>query len=151
MFFGECMNKSQMIVRQEKTIMQVGTMINTKKFLLIFAVSLSFPSLAANSFNYEMTTKAGTELIRPIAVYDNGVTTFMKFKPNSQFLIVDGNKVPTHPMIFSLDKNGSEVMVKYQWSLKNDTLTFPIVSNKWRIRSGNKVVDIRKNGNITKK
>lgn len=107
-------------------------------------VGYTFPVMAANSFNYEMTTEADTESIRPTIVFDNGTSTFMKFKPSGEFIIVDGKKLPTLPIVFYLDKNGNETLANYQWNEKSNTLIFPFVEKEWRIRSEKKVIGIRK-------
>ncbi|MEX9451347.1 TrbG/VirB9 family P-type conjugative transfer protein [Proteus mirabilis] len=118
------------------------------KIFVAYIVGYTFPVMATNSFNYEMSTDAGAELIKPIIVFDNGTTTFMKFKPSSQFIIIDGKKHPTFPDVFYIDKNNNETLANYRWNEKSNTLSFPFVAKEWRVRSGKKVIGIRKIENI---
>ncbi|HAS9317012.1 TPA: TrbG/VirB9 family P-type conjugative transfer protein [Salmonella enterica subsp. enterica serovar Anatum] len=93
--------------------------------------------------NYEMTVQVGTENIQPVEFFDNGIATFLKFKPEN----TKGKKEESPPnfMVFYLNKDGKEVIApSYELNTELNILTFPFVANEWRIRSGTQVVGIRR-------
>lgn len=97
--------------------------------------------------NYEMTHNAGTEDIQPVEFFDNGIATYIKFKPESKMPSIDGKEVPAPPnfIVFYVNKSGKEVVALGQvWNTERNILSFPFVANEWRIRSGDKVIVIRK-------
>lgn len=105
------------------------------------------PDATNLNYNYEMTTQPGTEYIQPISFFDNGIATFLKFKPDNKKISLDGKEVPAPPnlMVFYIDKSGKEVVApSHEWNKELNILAFPFIANEWHIRSGNKVVGIRK-------
>ncbi|EHM4620395.1 TrbG/VirB9 family P-type conjugative transfer protein [Salmonella enterica] len=93
--------------------------------------------------NYEMTVQAGTENIQPVEFFDNGVATFLKFKPEN----IKGKKEESSPnfTVFYLNKDRKEVIVpSCQLNTALNILACPLVADEWRIRSGTQVVGIRR-------
>lgn len=120
---------------------------NDKPLSFIDLMGFSAKEYTTKNFNYEMTQQAGTEKIQPAAVFDNGIATFIKFKPEQKTLFLDGKKVPTPPnlMVSYVNENGKEVVASdYEWNAELNILSFPFVAKEWRIRAGEKVVGIRK-------
>ncbi|EBV6531402.1 hypothetical protein GM71_24405 [Salmonella enterica subsp. enterica serovar Oranienburg] len=93
--------------------------------------------------NYEMTAQVGTENIQPVEFFDNGIATFLKFKPEN----TKGKKEESRPnfIVFYLNKDGKEVIApSYELNTELNILAFPFVANEWRIRSGTQVIGIRR-------
>lgn len=120
---------------------------NDKLLSFIDLISFSAKEFTNKNFNYEMTQQAGTEKIQPVSFFDNGIATFIKFKPEQKTLPLDGKKAPTPPnlTVFYVNENGKEVVASsYAWNAELNILSFPFVAKEWRIRAGEKVVGIRK-------
>ncbi|MGO7733153.1 type IV secretion system protein VirB9 [Rhizobium leguminosarum] len=69
----------------------------------------------------------GDRSLAPVAVYDNGRTTFFRFPGRSRL-----------PAIFSIGADGEETSVNF--SLKGDILEIASVERGWRLRDGNTVL-----------
>lgn len=124
-----------------------GNGINTsmKNIFSILIFIVSFSAAAETSFNYEMTATPGTEKIRPLAFYDDGKATYIKFKPTEVQRLPDGRSVPILPMVYTVGKSGHASLAGVQkWNTESGIMTVPVISDKWLIRSGSKSVEVRK-------
>ncbi|MGK3116038.1 TrbG/VirB9 family P-type conjugative transfer protein [Candidatus Pantoea formicae] len=116
-----------------------------KKIIFALMLTLSLPVFSATSFNYEMTAQPGTESVRPLAFYDDGKTTYIKLEPVKQQKLTNGEMVPVLPDVFVIGKDGRAIIAPAQkWSAETHILSVQAVSERWLIRSGSKVVGVRK-------
>ena len=90
-------------------------------------------SLKDLNYNYTMNfgKTLGSRLIAPIACYDNGRFTYMKFRPNTDF-----------PAVYSVSADGEAIVNSH---IENNVLVIHSVYPELRLRAGSDVVGIYNN------
>lgn len=90
---------------------------------------LDDPGLSTSSVNNWRYMGQGDRSLAPVAVYDNGHTTFFRFPGRSRI-----------PAIFSIGSDGEEISVNF--AVKGDSIEIASVERGWRLRDGNTVLCI---------
>lgn len=143
---GKALLDKKPIIYQEKPVVCYDDKLffNGKALSFIDMVVLTAKDATTKiNRNYEITVQVGTENIQPVEFFDNGVATFLKFKPEK----IKGKKEESSPnfTVFYLNKDGKEVIApSYELNTELNILAFPFVANEWRIRSGTQAVGIRR-------